>query len=136
MTLQLLSAAALLVAVLKFKAPMPAAPLYRPRRFESGAVEGWSPAAAVAAVGPDPIADPVVENHIPMTTGEFRRIVVDGRTADVQALDAIEDTMRAGLEWLEATVMLWLDEDLEAEHARLWALETDGHPALSKLVTA
>jgi hypothetical protein len=124
MALQILTAAAVLATLLHFRPPTVAAPLYRPRRFESGAVKGWSPAATLAAAGPDPIHDAVVHNHIPMTTGEFARIVTDARVEDARALDRIEDEFRAGLEWLEATVMLWLDEDVESEHARVWAQTT------------
>lgn len=74
-----------------------------------GAVEGWSPMAAVAAA-PEGDGPPLA-----LTTADVAALAVDQDVTD--ALDAIEATLSAELDWRIASALLWLGADLEAEHA-------------------
>jgi len=112
----LMFAAGLLAVMLRFRPARPSQMLYTPRTFQRPGAEALhADLAATAAVAPLDFDDP--KEHIPMTTGEFRRIVVEARDDTAAQLDLIEAEFRAGLEWLEAAVMVWLDEDPEVVHA-------------------
>jgi hypothetical protein len=93
MTLHILTAATVLATILHFRPPLASAPLYRPRTFRAytrGADIDWSPAADYAT---------------PTDTDIVRE------------LDGVEARLHADLEWLEATVAVWLDRDPIIEHA-------------------
>lgn len=133
--LQSAAMACVLCAYTAARRPQPGTPLwmlpplpvfeYRPRTL--GAVESWSPKAEVTAVD---------QGCLPLTTAEYRRIQADVEAQTCRELDAIEDDFRAGLEWLEATVAVWLDRDAEVDHAYHILSHETIDPALIETVLA
>lgn len=107
--------------------PLPALPALE----HVGAVEGWSPKAAVAAAAAAVDAAPLA-----LTTAEWTALASgpDGDTA--AQLDAIEADLRAELEWRIASALLWLGADLELEHTLASLADYPGDCALREEVLA
>jgi hypothetical protein len=129
MTLHIMFAAVLLVVMLKFRPPLPSEPLYRPRHFPAPPVPhtGAETLDEVLQIWAGADDDP---GRLPMTSGEYRTIVEDAHRQTSGELDRIMDQFHAELEWLEASVMVWLDRDVETEHATVVLADYAPHPAL------
>ncbi len=138
MTLQILTATAMLALLIHVRPPVASEPLYRPREFpapaapDTGAETLHDAMSAVPEAVPQP-ADLDDLWHLRMTTGEYARLEQRIHAEAVVQLDAIEDTMRQGLADLEAFALTWLAADLDAEHALLSIAAADvAAPALER----
>lgn len=115
---------------------LPPLPEWQPVDYVS-TLDGWHPTAMVAAPAVTRSVDADIldgAGHLPMTTAEFAKIVVDGHNADATALDAIEAEMSTELEWIVASALLWLGADLETEHTLASLADYAGDPALREEV--